>query len=503
MANFGIGPSLSKGVAAWTGSSETQEVSNQSIEDIDIEERRPRKQPKITCLLKALSKQCDIEELLIAESELAKEFRRNLRAYNSIFVVTSFGVTLDKELASSGKGVYTFSAQEWSNRISKLQEANLPEEIVEKISQIMDENPYAQFLHQLRDHPTFQDLQIRIVANATQDQRVYNKPSLDQVAAIWIDGNNPNVPFDREIIVHEHSGNRHRVKHYYGCYDPLQYPLLFPNGEAGWHQGIRKQLQPNKATTTEAAIHNHDIPTFTSANEVFDKEDQEEKIAYCYCVDDYCNNLWLTCTEIETTRLEYFRLDQSNFRMEILQGIVDSIMAGECIGDKVGQRIILPTSFIGGPRDMRHRYTDAMALVQCFEKPDLFITMTCNTEWTEIQENLYPGQLLQHKPDLVTRISRAKLHDLKDQIFNKRIFGLVDAHVFVVEFQKRGLPHIHLLLILEQGHKIISADQYDKFITAELPDKEDYPFLYELIVKHMMHGPCENYRTTSPCMKDG
>lgn len=136
----------------------------------------------------------------------------------------------------------------------------------------MDENPYAQFLHQLRDHPTFQDLQIRIVANATQDQRVYNKPSLDQVAAIWIDGNNPNVPFDREIIVHEHSGNRHRVKHYYGCYDPLQYPLLFPNGEVGWHQGIRKQLQPNKATTTtEAAIHNHDIPTFTSANEVFDK----------------------------------------------------------------------------------------------------------------------------------------------------------------------------------------------------------------------------------------
>ncbi|XP_075111395.1 uncharacterized protein LOC142181776 [Nicotiana tabacum] len=129
--------------------------------------------------------------------------------------------------------------------------------------------------------------------------------------------------------------------------------------------------------------------------------------------------------------------------------------------------------------------------------------MTCNTEWMEIQENLYPGQLPQDRLDLVTRVFRAKLQDLKDQIFNKRIFGPVAAHVFVVEFQKGGLPHIHLLLILEQGHKIISADQYDKFITAELPDKEDYPLLYELVVKHMMHGPCGNYCTTSPCMKDG
>jgi len=69
---------------------------------------------------------------------------------------------------------------------------------------------------------------------------VYNKPSVDQVAAIWVDGNNPNTPFERDIAIHEHSGNKHRVKHYYGCYDPLQYPLILPKREAGWHQGIQK-----------------------------------------------------------------------------------------------------------------------------------------------------------------------------------------------------------------------------------------------------------------------
>nr|XP_016470854.1 PREDICTED: uncharacterized protein LOC107793057 [Nicotiana tabacum] len=151
---------------------------------------------------------------------------------------------------------------------------------------------------------------------------------------------------------------------------------------------------------------------------------------------------------------------------------------------------------------MRRPYMDAMALVQRFGKPDLFITMTCNADWAEIQENLHEGQLPQDRPDLVTRVFRAKLQDLKDQIFHKQIFGPIAAHAFVVEFQKRGLPHIHLLLILKEGPKIISPYQYDKFITAELPDKDEYPLLHELVVKNMMHGPCGNYRPSNPCMKD-
>uniref|UniRef100_A0A1S4BAU6 Helitron helicase-like domain-containing protein n=1 Tax=Nicotiana tabacum TaxID=4097 RepID=A0A1S4BAU6_TOBAC len=371
-----------------------------------------------------------------------------------------------------------------------------------------------------------QYLQIRIAANATLDQRVYNKPSIDQIAAIWVDGNNPNVPFDREIIVHEHSGNKHRVKHYYGCYDPLQYPLLFPNGEVGWHQGIHKYKSKRGASTSEVANVNQNVPTYTSANEVFHKEEQgvrHESKSCVSCREYYCykfqirkgeKTILLLCgrllqqfvvdmyIKLETIRLEFFRLQQALLRREILQGIVDSIMAGEYRGDKVGQRVILPASFIGGPRDMRRRYMDAMALVQRFGKPDLFITMTCNPDWVEIQENLCEGQLAQDRPDLVTRVFRAKLQDLKDQIFKKKIFGPVAAHVFVVEFQKRGLPHIHLLIILEQGYKITLADQYDKFISAELPDEEEYPLLHDLVVKHMMHGPCGKHRPTNSCMKD-
>jgi len=93
---------------------------------------------------------------------------------------------------------------------------------------------------------------------------------------------------------------------------------------------------------------------------------------------------------------------------------------------------------------MRRRYIDDMALVQKFGRPDLFITMTCNPEWIEIQQALLPGQLPQDMPDLVTRVFREKMQDLKDQIFKKEILGPIAAHVFVVEFQKIAPPHIHL-----------------------------------------------------------
>ena len=37
----------------------------------------------------------------------------------------------------------------------------------------------------------------------------------------------------RDILVYNHSGERHKVQYYYGCYDPLEYPLLLPRGDIG------------------------------------------------------------------------------------------------------------------------------------------------------------------------------------------------------------------------------------------------------------------------------
>lgn len=163
--------------------------------------------------------------------------------------------------------------------------------------------------------------------------------------------------------------------------------------------------------------------------------------------------------------------------------------------------MILPASFIGGPRDMRKRYMDAMALVQRFGKPDLFLTMTCNPNWREIKEELGPNDLVQNRPDLVSRIFKAKLEELKDDLFKKQIFGQVAAYVYAIEFQKRGMPHAHLLVILRSMSKLVDPTRFDSVVSAEIPLENEQPYLYSLVARHMMHGPCGALNPKNVCMK--
>jgi hypothetical protein len=58
----------------------------------------------------------------------------------------------------------------------------------------------------------------------------------------------------------------------------------------------------------------------------------------------------------------------------------------------IGQRIILPSSFAGGPRHQHQQYQDAMALVRKLGKPDYFVTFTANPAWPEIKRQLLPTQ---------------------------------------------------------------------------------------------------------------
>ncbi|CAA0817900.1 Unknown protein, partial [Striga hermonthica] len=114
-------------------------------------------------------------------------------------------------------------------------------------------NPYAKVFRRLKDYPSMDEVRLHISKDAKLNQRVYNCPTTDQVAAIWVGGNNVNIPFERDIVIHAHSG-RHRIKHYFGCYDPLQYPLLFPRGDGGWHKKNFKLASDGNSTQKEGTI---------------------------------------------------------------------------------------------------------------------------------------------------------------------------------------------------------------------------------------------------------
>jgi hypothetical protein len=56
-----------------------------------------------------------------------------------------------------------------------------------------------------------------------------------------------------------------------------------------------------------------------------------------------------------------------------------------------------------------------------------------------------------------------------------------------------------MLIWLKQ--KIQSTDT-DKVISAELPDPQIDPLLFEIVKKNMIHGPCGNLNNKSPCISD-
>lgn len=71
-----------------------------------------------------------------------------------------------------------------------------------------------------------------------------------------------------------------------------------------------------------------------------------------------------------------------------------------------------------------------------------------------------------------------------------------------MEFQKRGLPHAHILLWLSADNKLKTGRDIDNVISAELPNPAIYPRLYDAVSNYMMHGPCGRANPRSPCMKD-
>lgn len=93
---------------------------------------------------------------------------------------------------------------------------------------------------------------------------------------------------------------------------------------------------------------------------------------------------------------------------------------------------------------------------------------------------------------------KAVLKDLDEGVFGHQV-----GRICVVELQKRGLPHAHILIILGEENKPRTRQDYDRFVSAELPDPETHPALYNTVITTMLHGPCGDLRRSSPCMKDG
>ncbi|XP_076925699.1 uncharacterized protein LOC143588627 [Bidens hawaiensis] len=170
---------------------------------------------------------------------------------------------------------------------------------------------------------------------------------------------------------------------------------------------------------------------------------------------------------------------------------------------KVGRTVILPSSFTGGARYMTQNYLDAMTLCKWFGYLDFFITVTCNPKWPEMTRFLKDTTLnSEDRPDILCRLFKIKLDALLKDLKDKAVLGKVQAVVYTIEFQKRGLPHAHMCLFMHADHKLPDVEHVDPFISAEIPDKNEDPELHYLVSELMIHGPCGAHNRTCSCMFD-
>nr|GAT43072.1 ATP-dependent DNA helicase [Mycena chlorophos] len=274
----------------------------------------------------------------------------------------------------------------------------------------------------------------------------------------------------RRLIVITAGGENQSVSTVSRFWEPLSYPLLFPHGTLGW--GVRDHGPDANLTDPNPDA---DLPTtqmwYYRARLLREPRFQIfGRLANEYMVDMFSRDL--------ESRLAYIRNNQQRLRQNdaLLMGSIDSVEPSE--------NIYLPSSFLGSPRWASEQVSDSLAIAAAYGPPTFFITMTCDPQWPEIATQLRPGQTFADIPVVVVRVFKRKLVLLLQTL--NELFPKVGRPVYCIhsiEFQKRGLPHAHILV--KYPKPCIEAADIDAIISAEIPeDPTDAP----LIRRYMMHS---------------
>ena len=163
-----------------------------------------------------------------------------------------------------------------------------------------------------------------------------------------------------------------------------------------------------------------------------------------------------------------------------------ALMAEETIEES--ENIYLPASFLGSRQWVSDQIADSLAIAAAYGPPTFFLTFTCNSDWPEIQSQLLPGQDFTDIPVVVCHVFKQKLSKLMSIL--RTMFpnaGQLLYSITSIEFQKRGLPHAHILL--KYTHDCLFPDHIDQVISATLPPDPADAALVQKFMVHPSHPP--------------
>ena len=334
-----------------------------------------------------------------------------------------------------------------------------------------------------------------IVRDTKDDQRRYNAQQVNEVAMVF-ESEDGAVPSTRDLMVYKRAKigqGTERISLVHGQLDAMTYPVLFPYGFEGFTDALKYAHRRGiRSNISMLEFYNY----YLAVRDTFNPILHGGRLMQQFVVDAYC--------KIEGSRLLYLQRNQIKFRHENLNKLREGL-ANEQPDGILGREVVLPTSFEGSPRNYTQRYLDGMAICSRFGngRADLFITMTCNPKWKEITDNLFLGQTSSDRPDIVAKVFKQKLNELIHDLTKNQIVGKCLAYIYSIEFQKRGLPHAHMLMILGEEDKLRTGELVDGVVCAEIPDPDTHPRLHSIVMKSMIHGPCGKENPTSICMEKG
>ncbi|EOY04504.1 Uncharacterized protein TCM_019749 [Theobroma cacao] len=220
----------------------------------------------------------------------AYKFRHNIRVYNSMFQFTSIGGKIDSEI-NRRPGPYVFkingqnhhkigsllpvdgerpkfaqlyiydTENEVSNRINALgydvQQSGVEENIVKELMEMLDQtNQIVKAFRMAKERfkePDYIPVKLRLIGARMNDGQQYTNLISSEVAALIV-GDVDQLIDKRDIIIEHRSNGLRRISDLHPAFMPMQYPLLFPYGEDGFHLNIPYQKWNHTTKTKRGTV---------------------------------------------------------------------------------------------------------------------------------------------------------------------------------------------------------------------------------------------------------
>ena len=315
-------------------------------------------------------------------------------------------------------------------------------------------------------------------------------------------------------------------------YEPFVYPLLFPHGDFGWDKlefTDRKKKGKARLTPHQYLKCRLFVPEIYGSyggyaldQTVSDTDRRVTTFTFTGLVlpaNRFQLMSWLRMGEhdmfvrIEDYRLQYIQSPefQKKLRVAMKQGdpLPDITDEGEnldvtnnltheldphhSIESDTTHSVHLPASITGSPRHLKKLASNAFSIVRSRGRPFMFVTLTFNKEWAEVKSAMAEHESVYDRPDITCRVFKHKLESMLERLRNgafwgphtwdytrkkyKYELGKNGYVIHVIEYQKRGLSHTHVIFRPSQfpeGYKENvyvgdSAEWVDELICCEKP----------------------------------